>query len=72
MTFMRKSDSKGSDINGGYPIGFFPYVYLVYLRLWNNFWTSYIYTVVPAGVSDHDLIACVSKVNVKYESETRR
>ena len=30
-------------------------------------------TVIPTGLSDHDLIACVRKVNnVKYESETIR
>ena len=28
--------------------------------------------VIPTGLSDHDLIACVRKVNVKYESETIR
>ena len=30
-------------------------------------------TVIPTGLSDHDLIACVRKVNnIKYESETIR
>ena len=30
-------------------------------------------TVIPTGLSDHDLIACARKVNnVKYESETIR
>ena len=29
-------------------------------------------TVIPTGLSDHDLITCVRKVNNVYESETMR
>ena len=43
---------------------------LIYVN--NNQNISY-KTVIPTGISDHDLITCVRKVNnVKYESETIR
>ena len=46
---------------------------LIDLIFVNNYQNISYKTVIPTGLSDHDLIACVRKVNnVKYESETIR
>ena len=44
---------------------------LIDLIFVNNYQNISYKTVIPTGLSDHDLITCVRKVNnVKYESET--